>query len=407
VPTDDTTSYSSWTFVPLEESIEYGVRDTNNPCNHTKVSRKINLGVRASGYGWQLSYPNNRIKVTIDGEESIAIRYGIKCLSTGWFSAPPTYVIPSWESESGRALQAMWPGVESEISALNFLWELRELKDLPHQIQRLMGLISNAAGYSRNGKRRYSETLKQLLHRGKAGLKGISDAILLNDFGIAPLVSDIERLLNILRRSEENARILLESVNKPLKRHYRVWLSQPADQSLSYSYNLEGSLCPSKYHRETICKDSWYTATMDYEYGLDPATMQALARLVLLDTLGLNFNPRVIWDGMPWSFAVDWIFKVGDFVDQFKARNVEPIVHIKGFVHSFKRTTETYLFSELGWNRESITGKTLLGIERESVYYRKPHVPNFYSALQLSGLSSREIVLASALTGSRAKVKWT
>jgi len=400
---DDTTAGSYFgTYVPLEESITYGVRNAANPCSHTKLNRVILLNTMCSAYGWHSSYPASRILYRVFGAEGDAIKYGVAALTTGWFATPPTYTIPNWEANSSRALQAMWPSIKSEVSGLNFLWELQELKHLPLQVAKLLGgFLSTFIPNKRNANRHLS--LAQYLRKAKRGLKGTSEAILISEFGIRPLVDDLIHIGQALTSIREKINIFLAAINTPQVRHCRFWLEQPADQESLYTYSDVGFYLNSRRSRTISCTESWYTATMKYQYDIDPATKRDIGWLATLDTFGLNLNPRIIWDGIPWSFAVDWLLKIGPFLEQLQHRNVMPIMRIEEFVHSYKRSIVTQQFLELGYNREPISGKTLLASEIEETYIRKPHIPSFYSALQLSGFSTREIVLSSALLGARIK----
>jgi hypothetical protein len=63
-----------------------------------------------------------------------------------------------------------------------------------------------------------------------------------------------------------------------------------------------------------------------------------------LDSLGINMNPEIIWDLIPFSFVVDWFIKVGDWLEGFKVNHLNSSVTILDMCYSIKtQVTSDYL----------------------------------------------------------------
>jgi hypothetical protein len=68
----------------------------------------------------------------------------------------------------------------------------------------------------------------------------------------------------------------------------------------------------------------------------------------LLDTLGFELNPRIVWDKIPFSFVVDWFVNVGEWLESFKVDALElPIQILQVFLQYKERVT---VESSLSWN---------------------------------------------------------
>lgn len=396
-------------FQDLNESITYGVNRPINYCSHTITKRDNLREVVTDTIEYHISVTAWKARVVRYNEENYAIQYGLNGHSSHFTTAFNSYSTANWESNSGLALRAMWPGVEEAVSVPTSLGEIREVIHLPKQFARnvkrvyelVPRLLSGTGGKGGPIARNRLAPLKLLLKRGSRTIGALSDSVLMNEFGIKPLVNDVLALRNAVKTAAAAAKRLLDEQDVAKKRHFRKWLDQPANQYLVYGG--AGTWNDVRIFRNQELSESWYTATLSYKYRLPSQDLEELKRLVLLDQLGLNFNPRAVWDLLPWSFVVDWVAKVGDWIDGYAVKALQPIVQIDGFCHSIKVKSRKELYIERNYNHTlwAPKVKALIGGETTSTYIRKESIPNFYSELQLSGLSSREIKLAGALAGSK------
>jgi len=136
------------------------------------------------------------------------------------------------------------------------------------------------------------------------------------------------------------------------------------------------------------------------QHAPDLARVQA-ALLGLLDELGANLNPSIVWNAIPYSFLIDWVAGVSDFLDQFKIENVRPVTVIHRCCYSLnvvRLTVRSVRYCVDGpWD----SGWRTAAVVKEEAYRRFSDNLSWVP-IGTSGLSKREVVLATSLV----TVKW-
>jgi len=107
----------------------------------------------------------------------------------------------------------------------------------------------------------------------------------------------------------------------------------------------------------------------------------------LLSTVGLELNPRVAWDAIPFSFVVDWFFNVGKVLERFKIPALElPISYTDSFLQ-FKQTVHIESRTAIDVGSAISTSSTWPGwTSDQSTFVRYPIFPDYS---YLSGLGFR------------------
>jgi hypothetical protein len=397
-------------YTAATETITWSEGAKHNYCMHTRTGYQYPAQGTITGITWNIGYPTKKALITKSDIASEECRlYGIEGHGS-WWPSVAALAFPSWEYLDAKALMVMWPAVESELSSLNSVYELREMKKLPKQVAKLArqlfsdGALSILSSRSKIGRalRDLSPEyrLKKFAEYARQTRQGFGSGFLLKEFGIDPLVSDVRTLFGIAERARASAQRILDNEHKLLKSHARFWVPVPTTTDHSYTITSEALGASNVRRRVVEYAESWYTATMEYSYSVPQGTKQHLQLLSLLDTLGVNINPGIVWEAVPWSFVVDWLVGVQPWLEQFTLRAVRPAVKVHHFVHSYKGRRTTTRYFTCCSNRGS-SGEMKIGVREELAYTRKPHIPNFYSSLQTSGITNREILLASALVAAR------
>jgi hypothetical protein len=123
------------------------------------------------------------------------------------------------------------------------------------------------------------------------------------------------------------------------------------------------------------------TATMAYT-TFPLAVMGPMDEILrgLLDSLGFELNPRIIWDALPFTFVIDWFFGVGSWLDRYRIDALElPITLVDSFLQ-YKEdvkiewsTKATHL--PLGsWSSQPVSGGA---IYTSSFFERMPIYPDY------------------------------
>lgn len=398
------------------EQIEYSTRQLHNVCLH---SRKY-LEVFDEPYrGWTRSssgpWDSERWRAGIGVEHPASLcgvyEHGIAGRSE--FGSLQDFAVPwapTWEADfSSLALRTMWPGTQSKAPSLaNFLLELGDVKHLVSLARKIRKTFTRVPQLVRAfGRPRNRGDLLRLLRQVERSIDPTliaAEAHLAVEFGIKPFVADCRRIYVALQGVEDEVRRIRANTGKRLTSHYQWSIPVPAVSNIATLDVYHGVYNQWRITRQVKNTLAEYHATMEYSYELKPGLTGDLFIDVALDRLGLNLNPAIPWNAYPWTFVVDWVCRIGDFLDQFQIRNIRPIVTILGFCHSVKyvRTTEL-LLQQNTWDNSFVQPVALVARETQSSYLRKPYVPSYYSALQLSGISTREFALSASLTRVRKR----
>jgi hypothetical protein len=162
--------------------------------------------------------------------------------------------------------------------------------------------------------------------------------------------------------------------------------------------------------RQVSYDASAFHAEIEYNYNYTQYQTEHARLLGLLDYFGVNLNPQIIWNAIPWSFVVDWVFSVGRFLDRFKVSNMEPKINIRRYLWSIKRkrtvvTTRYTIPIESWWHpplKLSHHRTVPASVVEETAYRRQVGLPGS-SLIESSGVSLKEFTLGAALVLSRRR----
>lgn len=290
-----------------------------------------------------------------------------------------------------RAIRAFTPGIKpaGNISLVNSIIELKDFKSLPHSLNNVKkGLPAIARQLKKLHVLDYGNPLRKLLRMG-------ADGYLQQMFNIAPLLSDIANVKKALSDYRQQLKRLVAESGRPIRKHFQCILEGYNDKQEFDSFNLPSNFVVSTFvwNRVVNYKFRHFNATIDYSYKLPLGSEDNLMG-ALLDRLGVNFNPKIIWNAIPWSFVIDWVAGVNQWLDQFQTRNIDPVVSIGQFCYSYHVSRSIATGAGLG-------GTVPCVAYSEEAYQRYVGTPSLYSSLVTSGLSPTEISLGAALALTR------
>jgi len=344
---------------------------------------------------------------------------------------------PALDSYITASLRAMMPGIKGELSLVNSLIELKDFRSLPRTLLRLKDFALRL-GSSITKRPKLKASAKAIRSRYSSdhptmseSLGVASDAYLQTQFNILPLLSDIAGFTSAIKRTRARVNDLLVRQGKRQVKHFKllVPMNQATEVSGEALYQLHGGqfdgyvgntsvqtgayaspACSFKCVREMI-PDQYaeFHAQVEYNFWFTRFQTENAQWLGLLDALGVNLNPSIIWNAIPWTFVVDWVVDISRWLDQRKMLNLEPAVNISRYMWSWKysRTTRLRITANTELN-PTFLGYVYLPDLKETIYRRELHLPTQNSFLTGSGLSSRELSLGVALAiplGKRHKLR--
>jgi hypothetical protein len=217
--------------------------------------------------------------------------------------------------------------------------------------------------------------------------KYLADLWLTKNFAIDPLISDLIGVYYSLVSIKEQLAELMKVHNKTVTLHYAEHVpdTDEIDYVVSDQYYSRGLLYDhqeNKLHASMRCKLIYPALNSGYE-GV----------LALLDALGIQLNPGIVWNAIPFTFLIDWVFKVGDYLEQFKQSNLDVTVIVDDFCISQKIHRALRLECNY-WDNPSQT----LAFGKVSAYRRYRTIPNIGSSSIGAELPNlKELSLGAAL----------
>jgi hypothetical protein len=294
------------------------------------------------------------------------------------------------------------PSIKEELSLINSVYELKDLKSV-------RSTLSNIWGFARNIHIPRNSTLRR-------GLRASSDGFLQSQFNLLPMLSDIVGVNRAISRVEAQVNALLTRSLKLQRKHFRFsWREfDDSDDHTDAFYMFPSNKVTNRISthavtRHTVHESSLFHAMVEYNFSFTQYQREHALMLALLDAFGVNLNPRIIWNAIPWSFVVDWLVGVGRWLDNFKIQNMEPKITIQRYLWSIKRERNIYMYKVSNHYARVYSGHSgypspvLMPVVTETAYRRKVGVPSISSFLTTSGLSSNELALSTALVLARRR----
>lgn len=300
----------------------------------------------------------------------------------------------------GEALRSIIPGIRPELSLINSLVELKDFVTLKQTLTKLRQSYKSLFDMNKNkwGRR----NLKSIIRSG-------SDIGLQTSFNVLPLLSDIRAIARAVSLTRKRVERLLADEGKDKVRHYVKELNTESYeyQQVQDDYQgqyLDGTVETTRYSRMSAPK---FVLSLRYSYRLAPWERENALFLGFQDALGINYAPSIIWNAIPWSFVVDWVIGISDWLSQFTIRQIKPQLAISACCVSTKYLRTTSIQRVVGKGGQIVPGQpvTMIIVDEEG-YVRTPLTgpESFVNPLKTSGLSLKEVALTGALAGSRLKL---
>jgi hypothetical protein len=314
-----------------------------------------------------------------------------------------------WKESLGIRQQAMYhmkPRLETGISLINFLIELKDFKSwfdgsALRSIMRDLNALPTDRGFV--------SSLSSLAAEG----------ILTGAFAVVPLISDIEKLCRILSQFwDKTSRFIEQAKALELRRHYRAVLTPGSTllEDLSFQVDIgESNFVRLTAHlepfpdgeAEPVHADQWlYHATMDYDYTVQELVEWDSQFSGFCQQLGVRLDPSIIWNAVPWTFVLDWFVRISDWL---QANYTEDVMSSKLTVHNWSESSKMKIRYDISMG-DSVPGANIYrftdqlpfqGFFYASVYRRGPSVPpdlETYRSLDVDkGISSPRYAVSAAL----------
>lgn len=392
-----------------QSSIQYqtGNDGAFRPCTHDTY-RYLAMPVSTNVCVWDdsawVSSDSRYPGVSLSGLQSYFHQLHYGNLSSALASASLPVDSVNWSNLAQTALDSMMPSFKARNSLVNFILELKDFKRLALSLTRNFisksDVIRAALGFN---------------HWDKPMAK-LSRTYLSYQFGWRPLFSDIASMVSTLSAFNERMSLLKKLADTDLQAHFSTTIAgTQTNESTFFDSGIQSA--PGNTGSTGFCGRTQvllspnpgikYKATLRYRYPMPPEllTVSGEAR-AFLDTLGVQFNPAILWNAIPFSFLVDWVVNVSSWLGKLRTDNVRFKTEIRDFCHSAsgsREVTSRQQVSAYGHSSSSNvktfnwSGWQTTDSWSLKKYRRKKGIPNFLISMQTSGLNEREFLLAGAL----------
>jgi hypothetical protein len=179
-----------------------------------------------------------------------------------------------------------------------------------------------------------------LREEGNKIIRGLAAGNLALQFGIKPLISDLQSLMNFSDEVAKRQRELERLAEGGLRRKRDLWSGSTTAGPLSIiAQSGDGVTVTIGVHKATQRKVWGHVVWTPDNPKLMKGDMRNLARKAVL---GLTIDFATAWNAIPWSWLVDWCGNVGDILTA--RRNIVGASH--GPVQIMTQTTTTALASQ-------------------------------------------------------------
>lgn len=267
------------------------------------------------------------------------------------------------------AWHTMQEEFEGNVSMLNFLFELKDFKDIMRFLKNKP--LDKLSNYVRRQEHKRRSRKRKL--RDSDPTAGIATAHLTWNFAVRPLISDVIDITKQLSQVVEDAQnqFKLKGLEGNTRHYSQEWvISDSLDWGplpYGYSHKRSGELFKTQF-----------CATMDYSFDYSMRSAYDAFRRYW----GLELNAEVLWNAAIGSFLVDYFFNIGQTLSVMRHdRNVNLFLH--QYCESLKTAREAGVFidadvhaSPVAINNKIASGVNLLTGSHSGVYTRKVTIPN-------------------------------
>lgn len=309
-----------------------------------------------------------------------------------------------------RSISYMMPNIKDELSSINSLIELKDLPSLKRTAGKALAAVRSIAMILQLGANLAKPLLSLAVsYATRQTVRSAADAYLQLKFNIQPLLSDIDAVKRSMAKTAERMNKLISLAERPRTAHWSQSLKDVSD-GVDEEYHVIGPgsnqyypYCRSSSRVHTRFTKRVFHAEMLYSYSYSHFQHEYARVLAFLDALGVNFSPKVIWNAIPWSFVVDWVLGVNQFLDQLTIENMKPAIAIERYLYSISTERRLDCSCRSGFYPKYFeTQYQLLPTVVESSYRRDVLTPK-EAWFGTTDLSLQEMILGAALKLSRLR----
>lgn len=248
--------------------------------------------------------------------------------------------------------------------------------------------------------------------------KNAGDEYLNQEFGWAPLVSDVRGASYAAANAHKLLSAYERNSHKMVRRRYEfpleeseVWTNFGQAGTRPFIPNTTASNIFASPNGATggivkcskTFRKTWFSGAFTYHlpigYNSRYKIIRAASRAGPL--LGIKLTPDVVWQATPWSWALDWVSNIGDVESIMSDMSTDGLVIKYGYVMEHLLVTDTYYYvGDPGFWPGSFSGRP----SPITAYFeskRRVRATPFGFEVNWNSFTPRQLAIAAALGISR------
>lgn len=223
-------------------------------------------------------------------------------------------------------------------------------------------------------------------------LRALAKSVLDADYLLSQLYRDNGRVIHRSRGNRDYERVISE--NSSIVGSYVV---APPPMN-AYFYVRQGQL----FTGERITRSTWFSGAFTYHIPKDVVGLKGLQRILVEARYlyGLSVSPIDVWNLVPWTWLVDWIFNAGQILSSLSDQIYNTQVLKYGYVMARTKQVTTYHTSQM--LQQPFTVVTGRSVCTWDVKQRLAATP-FGFGLSWSGFTPYQLSILTALGLSRGR----
>jgi hypothetical protein len=249
-------------FEEIEDVV--GSRGMFHPTKHVVMHSSVS-GVRSF---WNTDLARITVK-------RFPMSYPVDLTLGGICPLPSSSLLSVWSSEAFNAFHDQIP---TEVSVANFLYELRDMKGMIPKIERS---ISRTA----------------------------SSNFLAFEFGVKPFIGDLQKLMNLSESVNKRLNHLVATAGKEVSLSFKRDI--PQGTPIDTTRHIGAPWNPGANIRwKQVGYSGKFQVTGKLTQNLDDLRDPLSTKKAFAAALGLNNPAAIVWEAIPYSFVVDWFFRL-------------------------------------------------------------------------------------------------
>ncbi|DAD50021.1 maturation protein [ssRNA phage Gephyllon.1_1] len=173
------------------------------------------------------------------------------------------------------------------------------------------------------------------------------------EFGYKPLANDIAKFAYGVIYFDKVVRQMQRDLGRVVRRRYSFppivstdtqLVREPATPAYIPSSTICDTVFPNTagrtYQTTVTTVNRWFSGAFT---NYAPPVPEGYGRVdAATKLLGLDLTPEVLWEVMPWSWAVDWFSDAGSVISNFQAFKIDGLVMRYGYVMEHVVSKRTY-----------------------------------------------------------------